>query len=169
MRLRAAKSHEWWTSVPCLWKYLLLFCCSTPDSQKNTKAWHFCFVYDIYKGTDKHRGCVTHQSLVPKTLSDWTVTAGHGATLNPILFFLFNFSRLALLLCFLAAGSWTGTEMQSQWMRRIGGWRDYSSHDAPVSLITGWISGWRPRGVISFIHCKWEKNVPFIKWLLAWN
>ncbi|KAI4819033.1 hypothetical protein KUCAC02_004314, partial [Chaenocephalus aceratus] len=34
--------------------------------QENTKAWHFCFVFDIYKEADKHSRRVTHQRLVPK-------------------------------------------------------------------------------------------------------
>lgn len=131
----------------------------TRPPEKHTKAWHFCFVYDIYKGTDKYRGCVTHQGLAPKkTLSDWTVTAGHGATLNPILFFLFNFCRLARLPCFLAAGSRTGAEMQSQWTKRGRGgaiqqpWCTCVPHHW-MNFMT---ETQRCRQLMWFIHCKWE-------------
>lgn len=145
MRLAAAEPHAWRTSAQRLCKYRLLFCCRTADSQENTKAWHFCFAYDIYTGTDKHGGWGSFQ----KTLSDWTVTAGLAATLNP---FFFPFFCLILAAMF-SGGQLVDGHRQAEPINEEeegrGGRGCSSSHDAPESLITGWISRCRPRGVIS--------------------
>lgn len=111
--------------VPCLCKNLLLFCCRTHECQKNTEAWHFSFIPDIYKGTTKHSRCVDHERLVSKNVFRLNC---HSATIN-LVSFLCDSTVSPLLPRFLAPNYW----IYCQRLRR----ERYRCHDAPAFLMTG--------------------------------
>lgn len=155
MRLAAAEPHAWRTSAQRLCKYRLLFCCRTADSQENTKAWHFCFAYDIYTGTDKHGGWGSFQ----KTLSDWTVTAGLAATLNP---FFFPFFCLILAAMF-SGGQLVDGHRQAEPINEEEEGRGGEGVQqqpwctwVPHHWMNFTMQTQRCHQLMWFIHCKWE-------------
>lgn len=165
---------RWLTSAEYIWKYCLLFCCRTRDSHKAQKPGISALSMTFTKG-QINTGCVTHQRLVPKMLSNWTVAAGQGATLNPIYFScLISAVSLCCHVFWQPAHGWAQGCRAIEW----GGADDTAAmmHLCLSSLDEFHDENPEGRWLIWFIHCKWElhpgdKNwyLTFIKWLMAWN